>query len=49
VSDDFAEYAAQHAIPLKDLDPDAPLDDLEPLADSCGPHGWSPSAKTRIW
>ena len=32
VSTAFAGYAADHSVPLDTLDPDAPFDDLEPLA-----------------
>ena len=34
--DDFTGFVADHSIPLSTLDPDAPLDDLEPLADVFG-------------
>ncbi|MFF7775842.1 erythromycin esterase family protein [Streptomyces tanashiensis] len=35
-SDSFADWLGGHAIPLAHLDPEAPLDDLEPLRDLIG-------------
>ncbi|MFF1507169.1 erythromycin esterase family protein [Streptomyces sp. NPDC058326] len=35
-SDSFADWLGDHAIPLTHLDPEAPLDDLEPLRDLIG-------------
>ncbi|MER7947555.1 erythromycin esterase family protein [Streptomyces sp. NPDC096079] len=35
-SDSFADWLGSHAVPLTHLDPEAPLDDLEPLRDLIG-------------